>query len=137
MSLYRHEILISCLRSCRCKELPESSSLSQNINDLYTAELRAELASALCFRSAGSKDAPRFPTNQINPPPLFPLLQMTAVQQGCWMTMTLPEILVFNQLSGGISGPFLPRRIPGAASFHSCLLQSQALRGLSQPRGFC
>lgn len=60
---------------------------------------------------------------------------MTVEKQGYLMTMTLPEILVFNQLSGGIFGFFLPKRIPRAARFHSCLLQSQAVRGLSQLRG--
>ncbi|KAL2299051.1 hypothetical protein Nmel_014665 [Mimus melanotis] len=52
---------------------------------------------------------------------------MAVEKQGYLMAMTLPEMLVFNQLSGGISGCLLPKRIPRAASFHSCLLQSQAL----------
>lgn len=118
----------------RCEGLLKSSSLSQNISDLYIAQHRAEVASALCFRFAGSKDASQFPTNQKNPLLLL-LLQMTVEKQGYLMTMTLPEILVFNQPSVGISGSFLPKRIPRAARFHSCLLQSQAVRGLSQPRG--
>lgn len=54
-------------------EQMQGSSL--NKNDLYPAQHRAEVASALCFRFAGSKDVPQLPMNQINPPLLF-LLQM-------------------------------------------------------------
>lgn len=97
----------------------------------HSTELRW-LASTLYFRFTGSRDAPQFPMNQKNPHLLFLLPKMTVQKQGFLVTVTFPEILAFNKLSVCISGSFLPKGFPRAARFHSCLLQSQAVRG-NQP----
>lgn len=65
---------------------------------------------------------------------LFLLPQMTVQKKGYLVTVTFPDILAFNHLSVCLSGTFLPKGFLRAARFHSCLLWSQAVRPINQPR---